>query len=106
MTLIGIGKPMPAQLYLMQLAGLVIEGRHRVYDPTEDQIEYSKRNGLSELKKMTGKDFGYDVESWFLYLTEESEDDHGIKHPYGFASMKRTLIELGVDVPVIYNRNR
>ena len=93
MTIFGVGKPVPSQLFLMQLAGLVVKGRARVLAPSAEQTQHSRDEGLRNLKKLTGQDFGFDVEKWFEYL--KTQGDFGVTHPYGYASMRGILRELG-----------
>jgi hypothetical protein len=97
MALVGVGKPMPSQFYLMQLAGLVVDGRERVYAPTDAQIVESQREGYERLMRMTGEDFEADVLKWFEFLKESSEET-GITHSHGYASMCAILAELGVEI--------
>lgn len=94
MTISGIGRATPAQLALMLLAGVVIEGRHRVHHPTELQRAQSRQRGHDLLVRLTGVDLGADPATWYQHLTT-SEDDHGVDHPHGVAAMKRTCAALG-----------
>ena len=96
MTILGVGKPVPSQLNLMRMAGLVVSGRYRVYDPTADQIEESKALGYRMLRRMTNQDFGYDVELWYEYLIV---NDYGLTHPYGYATLRSFLKENGYAAP-------
>ena len=68
MTVRGVGKPVPSQLYLMKLAGLVVDGREKVCSPSERQVARSREEGYHALRRMTGKDFGLDVERWYRFL--------------------------------------
>jgi hypothetical protein len=85
MTIIGVGKPVPSQLYLMQLAGLVIVGRCRVKVPTAQQLAKSKEQGHQILCAMTKQDFGHDVERWYEYLITKN---FGLTHPYGYGTLR------------------
>lgn len=96
MTIRGVGKPVPSQLYLMQLAGLVVEGWGKVCEPSETQIRESKVEGYQNLRRMTGKDFGYDVEQWYRFLIV---GDFGLTHPYGYGAMRRFLKKAGFTAP-------
>ncbi len=96
MTIRGVGKPVPSQLYLMQLAGLVVEGFTRVYDPTEEQIRESREAGHKHLCRMTGEDFGTDVEKWYEYLIVR---DYGMTHHYGYGALRRFLSSRGFAAP-------
>lgn len=98
MTIIGVGKPVPSQLYLMQLGGLVIDGRRRVENPTKAQVESSQQDGLEMLKRLTGQYFGNDILQWFSYLAQNSEK-YGITHPYGYANMRKFLKSVGYNLP-------
>lgn len=80
----------------MQLAGLVVEGRGKVRDPSDAQIRKSKDQGYQTLRRMTGKDFGYDVEKWYRFLIV---GDYGLTHPYGYGAMRRFLRQGGFAVP-------
>ena len=95
-TIRGVGKPVQSQLHLMELAGLVVEGRARVQDPTEQQVHQSIEAGHSSLCRMTGKDFGTDVEAWYEYLIVH---DYGLTHPYGYGALRRFLISRGYSAP-------
>ena len=96
MTIRGVGKSVPSQLYLMQLAGLVVEGFGRVIDPTEEQIQASKRDGHRQLCSMTDQDFGEDVEKWYEYLII---NDYGLTHPYGYGALRSFLKRQGFAAP-------
>ena len=96
MTIRGVGKPVPSQLYLMQLAGLVVDGFARVNEPTQVQIQASKRDGHRVLCKMTGQDFGADVEKWYEYLIA---NEYGLTHSYGYAALRRFLQLQGFATP-------
>jgi hypothetical protein len=96
MTIRGVGKPVPSQLHLMQLAGLVVDGFDRVNEPTPEQIQASKRDGHRVLSRMTGQDFGDDVQRWYEYLIV---NDFGLTHPYGYGAMRRFLKRQGFAAP-------
>jgi hypothetical protein len=97
MTIRGIGKPVPSQRFLLRLAGVVVEGRGRVLEPSQAQVRRSQEEGYKHLKRLTGQDFGLDVQRWFAYLA--TCRDHGITHPYGYGATRRILKELGYDSP-------
>src|SRR5689334_11089183 len=96
MTIRGVGKPVPSQLYLMQLAGLVVVGRGKVHDPTSEQIAQSREQGHRLLCRMTGQDFGDDVEQWYAFLIL---GDYGLTHPYGYGPLRRFLKRAGYEAP-------
>lgn len=96
MTIIGVGKPVPSQLYLMQLAGLVVRGREKVLDPSESQTRQSRERGYQALRRLTGEDFGYNVEKWYRFLIV---GDYGLTHPYGYGAMRQFLRETGFSTP-------
>lgn len=96
MTIRGVGKPVPSQLNLMQLAGLVVEGWVKVRDPSDAQIRKSKDQGYQSLRRMTGEHFGYDVEKWYKFLIV---GDYGLTHPYGYGAMRRFLKKAGFAAP-------
>ena len=96
MTIVGVGNPVPCQLYLMQLAGLVVEGRSKVFNPSEGQRSRSRENGYQMLREITGKDFGFNVLDWYKHLIS---GDYGLTHPYGFGAMKRFLKGAGFTLP-------
>ena len=97
MTIRGLGKPVPSQIYLLQLAGMVINYRRGPVDnPTENEINESKAEGLADLKRLTGMDYGYDVMQWYNYLLET---DHGINHPYFYSTLKEKLSDMGYQLP-------
>ena len=96
MTIRGVGKPVPSQLYLMQLAGLVVEGFGRVNEPTLKQVQASRRTGHQGLCNMTGQDFGDDVEKWYDYLIV---NDYGLTHSYGYGALRRFLLQQGFAAP-------
>jgi hypothetical protein len=96
MTIGGVGKPVPSQLYLMQLAGLVVEGRWKVDEPSESQIRRSREYGYHSLRRLTGEDFGYDVEKWYRFLIV---GDYGLTHPYGYGGMRQFLRKAGFSTP-------
>ena len=41
---------------------------------TDEQIQHDRETALFLFRKLTGKDFGYDVEKWIVYF-EEHEDE-------------------------------
>lgn len=98
MTLRGLGRIVPSQVTLLELAGLVVSGRGVVHDPTDAQIAESRDRAYACLRKMTGQDFGYDVVAWFRWLVVQ-EDDRGITHPYGYHTMRGKLKERGITLP-------
>ncbi len=87
---------MPSQVFLMQLAGLVIKGRAKVINPSEQEIAQSKEEGYRVLCLMTHQDFGYDVEKWYEYLII---GDYGLTHPYCYATLRRFLKNAGFNAP-------
>ena len=94
MTIVGLGRITPSQLYILQLSGLVIQGRELVSEPTEEQIEESKSQGLKNLIRLTGEDFGLDIMAWFDYL---KKSDFEVTHPYGYGQLKSRLKSLGYE---------
>jgi hypothetical protein len=96
MTIRGVGKPVPSQLYLMQLTGLVVEGFAKVHNPSEAQVTRSKEEGHRKLCRMTGRDFGYDVERWYEYLILS---DYGMTYHGGYGAMRRFLKKAGYQAP-------
>lgn len=96
MTIIGVGKPVPSQLYLMQLAGFVVRGREKVLNPSESQTRQSREQERQALRRLTGEDFGYDVEKWCRFLIV---GDYGLTHSYGYRAMRRFLRETGFSTP-------
>ncbi len=97
MTIIGVGKPTPSQLFLLQLAGIVIQGRSRVLEPTALQVQNSQRQGLQRLRELTGVDYGDDIQAWYDFL---AQGDFGIHHSYGLSSMLRLLKQQGYDLVI------
>jgi len=99
LTVGGVGKVVPAQLFLMELAGLVLTWKGvRVADPTEEQTAASKHQAYTKLKNMTGEDFGWDVAGWFEFFTLHS-DEYGFAHPQGYANMRSFLEECEHNLP-------
>lgn len=96
MTIGGVGKPVPSQLYLMLLAGLVITGRRRAIVPSAEDIAQSKAEGYRALCRMTGQDLGYDVERWYEFLIT---GNYGLTHPYGYGALRRFLKQAGYAAP-------
>jgi len=99
LTVGGAGKVVFAQLYLMHLAGLVLNWRcGRVEDPTEEQITANRRKGYKALKNVTKEDFGLDAERWFEFFTTHS-DKYRFTYPEGYAIMRGFLEERGHNLP-------
>jgi hypothetical protein len=96
MTIIGVGKPMPSQLFLMQMAGFVIEGRMKVNDPSDLDIERSRQDGYLKLREMTGQDYGCDVARWYEFLII---GDYELTHPYGYETLRQFLEGAGYATP-------
>ena len=96
MTMRELGRVTPAQVYVLQLAGYVINRRSGIIaDPSDQEIEESKANAVTALSKMTGQDFGYDVNAWIAYLIKS---DHGFPHPYAFSTVRKRLMDVGISV--------
>lgn len=98
LTIRGLGKPVPSQMFLLQLAGLVIEGRSVNHEPSDEQIEFARNQGYRRLKRLTGEDFGYSVEKWFHFFWNKAAE-YGFFHPYGHRTLLSILERRGYKIP-------
>jgi hypothetical protein len=105
MTIPGLGKLTPAQMFMLSLAGIKLALRGPPFvDPTRpgskaipdrDHIEIMN-GGRAQLVALTGQDFGFDLKAWRAYLVDHQ--DSGYTHPYGIA-VTRKLVAAAIADP-------
>ncbi len=92
MTIPHWGRLTPVQIYMLSLAGHVIPPPYDEPDivaPDTERLR-SMTEGREDLRRMTGKDFGFDLASWHDYLIED-EGDWGYTHPYGWRQTRQAV---------------
>jgi hypothetical protein len=97
MTMRGFGNVMPIHIFMLQLAGYVIDYRSKRIRAAagEKEREKTMREGLDELCEWTEEDFGYDLAAWRDYLLHDEES--GYTHPYAFANVDPAILEAIAD---------
>jgi peptidoglycan/xylan/chitin deacetylase (PgdA/CDA1 family) len=90
MTIPGWGRLTPVQINMLMLAGRL--GRH----PREPGMELADKErmeamavGRKWLPRLTGVDFGYDLQRWHEHLL--GADEHGYRHPYGWRVVRQAI---------------
>jgi hypothetical protein len=92
MTLRGYGRVTPSQMEMLCLAGGVVQGRDITTNATDDDRVQSMRDARSSLCRLTGMDFGYDLQQWHINLQKCGKDDpFGYRHPYAWRGVKQAI---------------
>jgi hypothetical protein len=93
MTMRGFGNVMPIHIFMLQLAGYVVDYRAKRIRAAASKKERRRtmREGLAELREWTGQDFGYDLAAWREYLMQDEES--GYQHPYAFQTVDASILE-------------
>jgi hypothetical protein len=104
MTIPYWGKVTPSQMFMLMLAGHVLDRRFVASgkpDPKDDPDEArlaSMRMGRDRLRRLTGHDCGYDLGRWHQLLLGDADDEWGYRHPYAWRSV-RPAIEEAINDP-------
>lgn len=97
MTIPGFGLLTPSQMYMVELTGTPLPSRlvrNPSPPPTDAERLAAMRHGRAELRRLTGRDFGYDLAAWRAFLTTS---DFGYTHPYGLEATEETVDEAIAD---------
>ena len=100
MTMRSFGKAMPIHIDMLSLVGY--ESVERDMQPATN-LNARKRAmlaGLHSLRKITGADFGYDVQMWREYLIEAG-NEHGYTHPWAYSGVDAAVLAALDDPDVI-----
>jgi hypothetical protein len=97
MTMRGFGEVMPIHIFMLQLAGYVVDDRGKRIRAavSEEERQRTMREGLEELCDWTEEDFGYDLAAWREYLLEDEES--GYTHSYAFNNVDPAILEAIAD---------
>lgn len=80
------GLVVPLQIGMLRLAGYAVErhGRHDGDPPTgtDEERLVGMAEGRQSLRRLTGKDFGYDLRGWHEFLV--AHDPAGYQHPFAW----------------------
>lgn len=89
MTIPQFGRVTPAQIYMLRLIGFTVSRLEATLDVSDAERMNNMRQAREKLQKMTGRDFGYDLQAWHTLLC--SNEDYGYTHPYGFDGVKQAI---------------
>ena len=90
MTVPKFGRITPLQGCMLALGGEVV---HTLDDATHDERIQAMLKARSNLKLLTGQDFGYDIQKWHDYLLSSSHREQ-YTFPYAWKSVHRKVLEL------------
>lgn len=89
MTLPNFGKILPVQGYLLELTGYVLTRKEGpVIRLTGKKLDKAKEKARNDLVRLTGQDFGYDVDRWYEFLILGG---FGLTHPFGYEQFCKYL---------------
>jgi hypothetical protein len=90
MTIPGWGRVTPLQMGMLGLAGHDLDNQ----EPSEEERRIAIARGRSFLVRMTGQDFGYDLNRWHEYLLESHSAQY--RHPYAWRAV-RPAVERAIE---------
>jgi hypothetical protein len=86
------GRVTPLQMYMLGLGGEICRWHHQRL-PTDEERMKEMRSSKDILKKMTGQDFGYELEIWHNRLANDQLHRDEYMHPYAWKAVsKRVLV--------------
>ena len=96
MTSPRFGRITPLQMDMLGLAGELT--RHGWDDPSLDADRIvAMRQGLADLRKRTGVDFGYDLGAWHAFLLKNSDLSEEYTFTYAWKCVKKRIEQLLTD---------
>jgi hypothetical protein len=86
------GRVTPLQADMLALGGDVDVGL--MEDPTDGQRVSAMGRALSNLRRDTGQDFGYDLEAWHHYLISSKEHSEEYTFHYAWKAVEPAILAL------------
>ncbi len=90
MSVRGFGRITPVQMDMLRLVGYGIKGRSAILPESPGERKANIELGRSALVKLTGRDFGDDLQQWHTHLS--SRKDLGYTHTFGYAGVKKAVL--------------
>ena len=89
MSIANFGRAMPIHMDMLSLIGWYLAMDHSEIIADEAERLRTMRQGLADLTRETGQDFGFDLAKWRDYLLKDKEQ--GYRHPYAFSVVDREV---------------
>ncbi|HWE98106.1 MAG TPA: hypothetical protein VG269_29440 [Tepidisphaeraceae bacterium] len=87
------GRVTPLQMDMLGLGGEICLW-YQQRPPTDDERTKEMRSSREVLQRLTGLDFGYDLEAWHERLLSDQQYSEQYTHPYAWEAVKPKILEL------------